>query len=465
MSRIVPVLALLTLLPRAAASDPTYAFATATDFQSPVGCASWVGIAPPRTPHDCVEDVSSDPVARWAFDQIYVVNRFGADNIQILDPSSNFQTVRQFSTGNGTNPQDIAVLTPQKAYVSLYNAPYLLVVNPEAGAVTDSIPLGQFADADGVPEAARMWFTGTGDRVFVALQRQNSFVPDDTAYVAVIDGVADTVLDADATQDGVQAIKLVGRNPISDLEYDFTRNRLLVCSVGDFGVLDGGVEAIDVNTLEALGYETTEAALGGQLGDVAVSASGRAYVSLSDLSFEGASWIERYDRDTGAPRHTLYSTENFALGDLETNTLGELWACDRTLLSPGLRVYNTTDDAALAGPISTGVPPFDVLFDGSVTVSAKTTPRSSLAILSAGPNPTRGEWRLQFSVGEGAPAPARLQVFDVRGALVDGVALGPVGPGQHSISWRARPGLAAGSYYFRLERAGEARSGSMVLLR
>jgi len=445
-------LVLLAFLPATANADPTYAFATATDFQSPNGCASWAEIAPPRTAHPCVEDVSSDPVARWAFDRIYVVNRFGADNIQVLDPSNNFQTLSQFSVGNGTNPQDIAVISPNKAFVSLYNASYLLVVDPQTGTAIDSVSLAAFADGDGSPEAARMWFTS--DRVFVALQRLNSFVPTDTSYIVVVDAVADTV---------IQPIQLVGRNPVSDLEYDPTTNHLLVCSVGSFGVLDGGVEAVDVNTLEALGYEATESQLGGQLGDVAVS-NGRAYVTLSDLSFEGASWIERYDRATGAPLHNVFSTENFALGDIETNTLGELWACDRTMLAPGLRVFRTADDASLAGPISTGVPPFDVLFDGAVTVSARPRQRPTLAILSAAPNPTRGEWRLSYAVGEGDAAPASLGIYDVRGALVDRVTSGPVGPGAHTIAWRARAGTPAGAYFYRLERAGQVRTGRVALV-
>src|SRR5262249_22536032 len=147
--------------------------------------------------------------------------------------------------------------------------------------------------------------------------------------------------------------------------------RLLVCTVGDYGVLDGGVEAIDPDTYQDLGYETTEAQLGGQLGDVAVSPNGRAYVTLSDVNSNGPSRLLRHDRDTGAQAGTaLFSTDNFALTDIEVNELGELWACDRTLTNPGLRVFSTTTDAALAGPISTGPPPADVLFEGSNVTDA-----------------------------------------------------------------------------------------------
>src|SRR5262249_30053180 len=179
--RTLLIAMLVLALPRAAAGAPTYAFATATDFQSPAGCASWVEIAPPRTAHPCVQSVSSDPVARWAFGLIYVVNRFGADNIQILDPSNSFQQVREFSVGNGANPQDIMVVSPTKAFVSLLNAPYLLVCDPSTGTLTDSIPLARFANSDGIPDAARMWSYGAGSRIFVALQRLQDFAPTDTS--------------------------------------------------------------------------------------------------------------------------------------------------------------------------------------------------------------------------------------------------------------------------------------------
>jgi len=130
-------------------------------------------------------------------------------------------------------------------------------------------------------------------------------------------------------------------------------------------------------------------------------------------------------------------------------------------------VFNTATDAAIAGPISTGVPPADVEFEGA-NVTDATRPLPGLGVmnvLAAGPNPTRGEWSVRFVVGESAASPARLRVYDVRGALVDGVDLGPVGPGEHAVTWRARRGLASGSYFFRLERGGEARTGRVILER
>ena len=49
-----------------------------------------------------------------------VTNRLNADNIQIIDPQQGYTTPAnaQVSVDNGTNPQDIAFVNANKAYVS-----------------------------------------------------------------------------------------------------------------------------------------------------------------------------------------------------------------------------------------------------------------------------------------------------------------------------------------------------------
>jgi DNA-binding beta-propeller fold protein YncE len=450
-------------LPAVARAAASYAFATCTEFSGP-GCGSWVGLDPPRTAHACVANLSSDPVARWAFGKIYVVNRLFADNIQVLDPSNGFQSDPEHSVGNGTNPQDIAVLTPTKAYVSLLNAPYLLVFDPASGTALDSIPLGSFADSDGIPEAAKMLIYG--DRVFVALQRLDNFVPTAFSLVAVIDANADTVVDVDPVTPGVQAIPLTGTNPNTDLVFDPSTGHILVGEVGSFAALDGGVDVIDPGTLHSLGYEATETSLGGNIGDIAVSSQGKAYAALTDLAFEGGSRLVRYDRATGIPNRTLLSTANYSVGEIETNDRNELWVCDRSTSSPGLRAYGTLGDTLLAGPISTDLPPFDVLFDAADVAGVSPGPRDAgIRIVSLGPNPNRGEWELRFQVGEGPALATRLRVFDARGGIVGDVDLGVTTPGPNRASWRAGSGTRAGTYFFRLDRGGQTASGRFTMLR
>src|SRR5262245_63160964 len=67
--------------------------------------------------------------------------------------------------------------------------------------------------------------------------------------VAVIDPTNDTIR---------TVIRLNGQNPVSELQFNPTLNRILVSSVGDFasdngGLSDGGIDAInpDTNTVNA----------------------------------------------------------------------------------------------------------------------------------------------------------------------------------------------------------------------
>jgi DNA-binding beta-propeller fold protein YncE len=453
---------LCTVTHGTAHAQASYVFATTTDFST--GCASHVTLGPPRAAHSCVELLSSDPVARWAFGKVYVVNRFGFDNIQILNPGAGFATEFQFSVGNGSNPQDIAVISPTKAYVSRLGSASLLIVNPANGATLGSISLSAFADGDGLPEAHKMLIYG--DRVFLSLQRLDNFAPTDSAFVVAIDAVADTLIDADPLLSGTQGILLSGTNPNTDLVLDTTTNRILVGETGLFGAFDGGVEAIDPLTLEALGFETTEAQLGGDLNDVAVAPGGRAYAVVSDASFNAL--LVRYDRSTGVLADTLLNPGGFSVADIEVNDRGELWVCDRTFTAPGLRVFDTATDTPDGGLIDVGLPPFDITFDEVQVVRVepmRPESRGALRLLSAGPNPMQDQLRLRFQAGGDRPVRTWLRVFDARGAVIDHLDLGTLGPGTHEVLWRPAADTPPGVYLYLLERGGERERGRITLLR
>ncbi|MCA9752269.1 MAG: hypothetical protein KC591_08775, partial [Gemmatimonadetes bacterium] len=66
-----------------------------------------------------VAEVSTDPALRVFDGIVYVVNRFLADNVQVIDPELGFATTAQFSTENGSNPQD-AVVIDGRAFVTRF---------------------------------------------------------------------------------------------------------------------------------------------------------------------------------------------------------------------------------------------------------------------------------------------------------------------------------------------------------
>jgi hypothetical protein len=334
------------------------AFVIATDFIT--GSFGTISLDVPRqvTPADpdAEQLLGADAVARQANGLVYVINRSDASNVQILDPAANFSTVIQCSTGERSNPQDIAFLNPDKAYVSRYGDTQLLIVDPSVSDCTDfvrgEIDLGAFADADGLPEMDQMAIVE--DRLYVSMQRldqDNFFVPAGPGLVAVIDTATDEV---------VGDIELSGGNPFARTHGLTVRNAsLLVAEAGVFGVNDGGIERVDLQSQAAQGYFVSEADLGGDITDFVMATDdlGFAIVSLPDFS----NALVAFDARQGNVVRTLASGGNFA--DIELNDRGELFVADGTFGRAGVRIFDVqTLDELTAEPIDLLLPPFDLLF-------------------------------------------------------------------------------------------------------
>ena len=330
------------------------AYVVCTDFAT--GRLSLIDVATRQVATN-VEPVHSDAGIRVYDGLIYVINRFGQDNIQVIDPVK-YVTRNQYSTGNGSNPQDIAFASPEKAYISCYGSTDLLIVAPRTGKPLGTISLAAFADGDGLPEMAQMALVGPW--LFVACQRLTSFAAVNPSVVAVIDTRTDRVVDLEPMVSGLQGITLTGRNPYTDFVVVPGSQELLIGCVGDYGVADGGIERIDPLTPQTLGYAITEAAIGGDVLDIAWAGSTHSYAIVNDASFSNL--LMSWNPATGAAIDTVFATAGFNLADCEVNALGELYVCDNRITAPGVRVYQTGADTLLAGPINTGLPPSQIAF-------------------------------------------------------------------------------------------------------
>ena len=158
--------------------------------------------------------VHADARVRAFGDRVYILNRRGQDNIIVLNKADLATPLTQFSTGDGSNPHEIFVLSDQKAYVSVYKRDYLLVVDPSTGDSLNAIDLSPFSDADGLPEASQLaFFNG---HLFVACQRLNRdafFAPTDFSTVAVINTSTDELVDIDLSTPDLDGIRLSGTQP------------------------------------------------------------------------------------------------------------------------------------------------------------------------------------------------------------------------------------------------------------
>ena len=447
--------------PEAAAAD--FAFITTTDYST--GSSSVIWLDASHTEESNVASVYSDAVSRYYNGLVYVVNRYGGDNIQILDPANNFATVRQFSVGSGSDPHDIAFVNETKAYVSRYNTNDLWIVDPSTGAHTGTIDLSGLADADGICEMSRMIIVG--GRLFVAVQRldrNNYWLPATPSYIAVVDVSADTLIDTDPQTAGIQPITLSGTDPYSDIEFDPYTGRLFVSCVGTWGVADGGAELIDPTSMKSTGFMLTESSAGGDINDIEVLSADKGYAIVTDANFYNL--LVAFDPATGALTDTLYAPQSYTLSDIEVSGGRELFCCDRSATEPGIRIYNTyTNSEETSNPIDVGLPPFQITFSKPIQTDASTP---SVAYLEQNfPNPFNPSTTIPFAISKGSHV--TLGIYDVNGRLVKRIISASLPAGSYRASWNGKNGrgaeAAAGVYIARLSSDGTVFTRKMVLVR
>jgi len=459
---VLPLLALLAG-PDLAAAAQTTAYVFTTDFST--GSLSAVNLDSRAVSQD-IEPAGADAVLRWHGANLNVVNRFGADNVQVVSGLTH-NTLFQYSTGNGSNPQDICFVSPTRAYVTRYELTDLLIVNPTTGSSPGVISLAAFADADGVPEMARM--VRVDRYVFVALQRldrNNFFSPTDSSLVAVIDTETDALVDVDPVAPGVQAIRLTGRNPVTAFEFDRATSRLLIGCAGFYGAMDGGVEWIDPVNFQSLGFAVTEATLGGDIGDVTWGSAARSHAIISDASFNTVlvAW-----NGAGQSLGTVYAPGGFSLTDAALNDRGELYVCNSSLLDPGLHVFSAATGAHLAGPLDCGLPPQNISFDApsDQVLDVPALAAGPRWLLPPVPNPASRFARVGFAPPAGAAT--RVTIHDALGrkvrTLFDGVA--PTGALERSWDLRDESGAAVppGIYLVRAVAGAASATRRIAVVR
>ena len=309
-------------------------------------------------------NIHSDAAVRTYGGLVYVINRFGEDNILVLDPEDLATPVLQFSVGNGTNPQDIAFLSQTRAYIARRASDRLLIVNPATGDSLGGIDLSFVADADGLPEMK--FVTIFGRSLYVTCQRldrDNFSSPTDRSEVVVVDMDTDTVMDLDPEQDGIQGIVLQAKNPFGG-QVRIGRKLYLSC-VGSFSDLtDGGIEVLNLEENLTEGVVLGEDLLGGNAGSIAFTSEELGYVVVSDASF--ANSVKGFDLASGG---TVSGTLPGGSGGFVPEIAawkGQLYVLDQgSFGSPGtagLLIYDVSSESLVTGPISTGLPPNSIAF-------------------------------------------------------------------------------------------------------
>lgn len=407
------------------------------------------------------EPVYHDAVVRWHDGLVWVVNRAGADNVQVLDPAQGFATVRQFGLGLGRNIQDIGFAPDGTAYVSCYDAAELLHVDPETGQILQVVSTAAFADADGLPETG--WLHVRDDRLFVSCQRLDRdawYAPVGDSYLLVLDLATNAWIDCDPVQPGVQGILLAATNPGARIQD--AGDRLLVALVGNYGLQDGGVDVVDPQTLASLGLEVTEAELGGDLVDLAATGDVR-HVVVADPSW--VTHVSRYEPG-GAPT-TVLTGAGYDHAAIAPGGDALLLVADRRLGHAGVRVLDVASGVELTDdPIDVGLPPGFIAAPATGPVSVGDAPAVAFSMAPPWPNPANPATRIAFDARPGQTV--TLHVLDLRGRTIreTRVVADGEGEGRWTFDGRDTRGRAVPSGVYRCvaRTAGgiTARSFSVV---
>ena len=464
----ISILAVSVLLLANSASAQSDLFVITTDFST--GSTAFLAANAAEAEVNLL-GVHSDAVGHYHAGRVYIVNRLGQDNILVLDAMDLRAPLTQFSVGNGTNPHDIEIVAPDKAYVTRYDAASLLIVNPQNGEELGEIDLSAFADADGLPEVSQI--VRVGDRLYLSCQRldrNGGWGPTDVSYLIVVDIATDTLVDVDPDAEGVQGIALSVANPNS---MAVVGEQIAVGVVANFGDRAGGVEIVDTATNLSLGLVVSEEDLGGDITSMVLVDQNRGYAVVADENF--ANSVRPFELSSGAVGAPL---ENISGGFIPSLAVDgdRLIVADRGSFSDptsaGLKFYDAATGAFLLGSIDTGLPPQNivVLSDATIPTAVEETADSGLpqefALEAAYPNPFNASVQIPFAVWQ-ANTPVELIVHDVLGRTVRTLIAGTMDAGRHVLQWDGRNAagepVGNGAYLVQL-RAGSQRAVGKVML-
>jgi len=464
---MIRTLTLLLLLVCAAPATAWDDLLVVTTDYSTYGAVSTVQRDAPWTAAADVETIYADAVARWSGGLLYVVNRGGPSNIQILDPDQGLATTLQFSVGVGRNPQDIAFDPDGDAWVPCYDEAVLLKVDTAAGTVAGTWSTAAFADADGLPETS--WTVRAGEVLGVVCQRldrNNWWGPADYSQVLLFDTATEAWIDADPATAGVQGLVLAGLNPSAMPEPLGDDRRARVATTGWFGVQDGGIETIDLVTGTSTGLQVTEAQLGGDIIDFVTVAADRAYAVISDAAFKTA--LVTYDPRDGSAVSTVAAASGYDYVDLAWDGADQVYLCDRASGASGVRVFAaSTGVESTTAAVGVGRPPFMVVVPDDPVTAVDVPAVSALTLASPYPNPANP--RTTVAVTAPAGRRVRLEVLDVRGRRVaEGEAVADAA-GHARWTWdgldaRGRPAPSA-AYRLRAAAGTATAETSLTLVR
>lgn len=342
--------------------------------------------------------VGRDSLLRYANGRLYVM-RPTDHIISVVDPAT-WSILRSYTLPPGSEPEDIALVGSNIAYVSARQATHLIRLNLTSGATEHAIDFRPFADADGIPDLGGMAFYA--GRLLVQVRRLNrdvarGFIP--PAYLAVVDPYAGQLVDFDPVVPEVQAIQLAGTPPKRVMQLIPQNRRLFISATGDF-FDEGGIEMIDLENWRTMGLVVHEShgLTGADTGPFVMVTPQRGYlVYTTDLTV--SSHLNEFTVANGPEGLAIFTEVGFLAPALVFEHIGNrMFFANSDGVEPGVRVFDAaTGNQLTTMPVATGGPPSDLALLGDGPFSAE--PASLDIALHAGlhiTGTTGATYRIEF---------------------------------------------------------------------
>ncbi len=277
------------------------------------------------------------------------------------------EQIQVYDFGEGSEPQDLLLVSKNEAFVTRKGSTWLHRLNLTTGDGVDVVDLGQLAGQG--QEASLRTMIRDGKRVFIQVQLRNlgqSAVPQgDGGVLAVYDLSEEELLDVDPLTPGIQGVALQGAPPRLKMQI---LGRTLYVSTTDSRLDDrGGIEMVNLDTLQSVGYALSEETISDLGAFVMTSAEGGYFVFHTDIV--PSTHLKPFTINGGVPPGPEIF---FMLGDFvdslafdpSTKRLFLPSGFSTFGLTPGVYVFDaTTDEMVGDGPIDTGMMPHDVVLE------------------------------------------------------------------------------------------------------
>jgi hypothetical protein len=290
--------------------------------------------------------VGGDTLAVSLGTSVALLNRGGENTIQVFPDLSFARPSLEFSTGDGSNPQDVA-LCGARLFVSLLDAGSIGAWDASTGLPVGSVDLSPYTDADGSSEPTSL-AVGANGRLYAALSRLEDYRAVRGGSLLEIDcdtlevlGAWDTVPNAAFRQrPGTELLDVWG---------------------GDYYVPDGGIQTFDMasGTLGAL--MLTDQDVSGNIGNVAIAASGKGVLTVDDATVWSLWCVDTVDWSL-----RLASEPRAFVSEAKADAQGAVWVLQRQNYAGEPSAVGTVridpETCTVAEPLVTALEPYSIAF-------------------------------------------------------------------------------------------------------